>query len=189
MDHSIRSASWLLEKGILIVPRVSASRSRQDICDFLFNKFVRWPFLNYMEHARYLSSVHNPIYVGHQVLSEILQFTFSSCKICFVNNLLNNQTIILLNLAEYCLVQTIFHAISQNNSSFIVFLVLNVEMFSITFSCAEEQGAEKYVKQIACSKENIDPSKSALHVVETNKIYVYLLRSKCGKTTEMLWVS
>ena len=34
-----------------------------------------------------------------------------------------------------------------------------------------------------CSKGNIDRSKCALAV--THKIYVYFLRSKCGKTPEM----
>jgi len=47
---------------------------------------------------------------------------FKNVTSCFVINLLNNKTIILLNLAEYRLIlassakyQTIFHAISQDN--------------------------------------------------------------------------
>ena len=36
----------------------------------------------------------------------------------------------------------------------------------------------------SCWKGNIDGSKSALE--ETEKIYVHILRSKCGKTPEML---
>ena len=36
----------------------------------------------------------------------------------------------------------------------------------------------------SCSKPNIDHSKSAL--AATDKIYVYVLRSKCGKTQVMV---
>ena len=41
---------------------------------------------------------------------------FENVTSCFVINLLNNKTIILLNLAEYRLIlETIFRAISQDN--------------------------------------------------------------------------
>ena len=81
----------------------------------------------YGKRARYLSSVHNrypAIYAGRQVLSEILNFlpnpTFSSCKMRFIDNLLDDKTIILLYLAEYRLIlakfQEILRAISQYNN-------------------------------------------------------------------------
>ena len=49
--------------------------------------------------------------------------SFSAIKLCFVINVLNNKTIILLNVAEYLLIladeavkyQAIFRAISQDN--------------------------------------------------------------------------
>ncbi len=59
----------------------------------------------------YLSSVHDrypAIYVGCQVRLKSWKCStapvFSSYNMYFVDNLLNNKTIILLNLAEYCLI-------------------------------------------------------------------------------------
>ena len=83
-----------------------------------------------MMPSRYLSSVGNRYpaayvasYVGRK--SEVRKCRQRDLKMlgCFVINLLNNKTIILLNLAEYRLIladssakyQTIFHSISQDN--------------------------------------------------------------------------
>ena len=45
-------------------------------------------------------------------------YSFSAIKLCFVVNVLNNETIILFNLAEYPLIlvyEAIFRAISQDS--------------------------------------------------------------------------
>ena len=58
MDHSIRSAciSLLLEKGTSYQESALVEADKIYVT-FYSTNFVRCPFLNYMEHAQYLSSV------------------------------------------------------------------------------------------------------------------------------------
>ena len=101
--------------------------------ELLFNKLYNTIQI-WSRRSRYLSSVGNRYpavyaasYVGRK--SEVRKCRQRDLKMlgCFVINLLNNKTIILLNLAEYRLIladsaygssakyQTIFRAISQGN--------------------------------------------------------------------------
>ena len=80
-------------------------------------------------HVQYPSSVQNrylAIFVGRHVSSKKLRFlpnhTFPRCKMDFIDRLLNNKTIILLNFAENRLIladktigQVIFCMILQGN--------------------------------------------------------------------------
>ena len=59
-----------------------------------------------------------------------------------------------------------------------IFLVFNVEKI-LEMLCCKTRAARN-----SWSKGNIDRSKTAL--AETDKIYVYIPRFKCGKTPEML---
>ena len=68
----------------------------------------------YGQRARYLSTDHSrylAIYVGVKFRPKTYIFLpnhpFSRCKMDFVASLLKDKTIILLNLAEYCMILAI----------------------------------------------------------------------------------
>ena len=82
---------------------------------------------------------------------------------------------LVLNVAKHqkCFYKT--HA-ARNRQDMCIFLVLNVAKHQKSFS-------KTHAARNSCSKGNNGRSKSAL--AETDKIYVYILRSKRGKTPEM----